>query len=55
VIAKYRMIGEFARNTSDMLEYLADTLMPRDFDAMAKDGFRVVRELIGARSRRTEA
>jgi internalin A len=55
LIAKYRLVGEFARNTSDMLEYLVDKLMPRDFDRMAKEGFREVRELIGSSSRRPSA
>lgn len=34
---KYRFMGEFARNTSDMLEYLADKLEPRHFDAEGFD------------------
>ncbi len=39
---KYRLLGEFARNTSDMLEHLADKLQPRDFDRQAKEGFQEV-------------
>ena len=46
--AKFKLIGEFARNTSNMLEHLIDKLMPRDFDRMAAQGFREVRRLIGA-------
>jgi internalin A len=36
---KYRLIGEFARNTSDMIEYLNDQLQPRDYDRQIEDGF----------------
>jgi internalin A len=36
---KYRLIGEFARNTSDMLEYLYDQLQPRDYDRQMEEGF----------------
>lgn len=36
---KYKLIGEFARNTSDMLELLVDKLQPRDFDHQAEQGF----------------
>ena len=39
---KFRLIGEFARNTSDMLEYLVDKLQPRDFDRQAREGFKEV-------------
>ena len=39
---KFKLIGEFARNTSDMLEHLADKLQPRDFDRQAKEGFQEV-------------
>jgi internalin A len=39
---KYKLIGEFARNTSNMLEYLVDKLQPRDFDRQAREGFREV-------------
>lgn len=53
--AKFKLIGEFARNTSNMLEHLVDKLMPRDFDRMAAEGFREVRELIGAKPRRPGA
>jgi internalin A len=42
VFKKYKLIGEFARNTSDMLEHLIDILEPRDFDRMAKEGFREI-------------
>jgi len=49
--SKFRLIGEFARNTSDMLELLNDKLMPRDFDRMAAEGFREVRDQILAKSR----
>jgi hypothetical protein len=35
---KFRLISEFARNTSNMLEHLVDKLMPRDLDAMSADG-----------------
>jgi internalin A len=36
---KYRLIGEFARNTSDMIEYLYDQLQPRDYDRQMEEGF----------------
>jgi internalin A len=36
---KYRLIGEFARNTSDMVEYLIDQLQPRDYDRQIEEGF----------------
>ncbi|MEB3301912.1 MAG: toll/interleukin-1 receptor domain-containing protein, partial [Cyanobacteriota bacterium] len=36
---KYRLIGEFARNTSDMIEYLNDQLQPRDYDRQVDEGF----------------
>jgi internalin A len=36
---KYRLIGEFARNTSDMIEYLIDQLQPRDYDRQIEEGF----------------
>ena len=39
---KFKLIGEFARNTSDMLEHLVDKLQPRDFERQAKEGFREV-------------
>ncbi|MBX3326635.1 MAG: TIR domain-containing protein [Nitrospira sp.] len=43
---KFRSMGEFARHTSDMLEYLVDKLQPRDFDRQAKEGFKEVVEQI---------
>ncbi|MFN9072247.1 MAG: COR domain-containing protein, partial [Cyanobacteriota bacterium] len=36
---KYHLIGEFARNTSDMIEYLIDQLQPRDYDRQIEEGF----------------
>ncbi|MFN9069394.1 MAG: COR domain-containing protein, partial [Cyanobacteriota bacterium] len=36
---KYRLIGEFARNTSDMIEYLSDQLQSRDYDRQIEEGF----------------
>ncbi len=36
---KYRLIGEFARNTSDMIEYLNDQLQPRNYDRQIEEGF----------------
>jgi internalin A len=36
---KYRLVGEFARNTSDMIEYLVDQLQPRDYDRQIEEGF----------------
>jgi internalin A len=36
---KYRLVGEFARNTSDMIEYLIDQLQPRDYDRQIEEGF----------------
>jgi internalin A len=42
VFRKFKLIGEFARNTSDMLELLVDKLQPRDFERQAQEGFREV-------------
>lgn len=39
---KFKLIGEFARNTSNMLEHLVDKLQPRDFERQAKEGFKEV-------------
>ena len=36
---KFRLIGEFARNTSDMIEYLYDQLQPRDYDRQMEERF----------------
>ena len=36
---KFRLIGEFARNTSDMIEYLYDQLQPRDYDRQMVESF----------------
>ena len=33
---KFKLIGEFARNTSNMLEHLVDKLQPRDFDRQVR-------------------
>jgi internalin A len=45
---KFKLIGEFARNTSSMLEYLVDKLEPRDVDRMAADGFNaIIRQIRG--------
>ncbi len=43
---KFKLIGEFARNTSNMLEYLVDKLQPRDFERQAQQGFKEVLEQI---------
>lgn len=40
--SKVRLIGEFARNTSDMLEHLTDKLQPRDFERQATEGFKEI-------------
>ena len=39
IYIKYRRIGEFARNTSDMIEYLYDQLQPRDYDRQMEESF----------------
>ena len=39
---KFKLIGEFARNSSNILEYLMDKLQPRDFERQAKEGFEEV-------------
>lgn len=44
---KFKLIGEFARNTSNMLEHLVDKLQPRDFERQAQEGFREVLSQIG--------
>ena len=36
---KYRLIGEFARNTSEMIDYLLDQLQPRDYNRQMAEGF----------------
>lgn len=36
---KSRLIGEFARHTSDMLELLVDQLQPRDAERLLGEGF----------------
>jgi len=46
IYIKYRLIGEFARNTSDMIEYLYDQLQPRDYDRQMPEGFRELCEQI---------
>jgi hypothetical protein len=50
-LRKYRLIGEFARNVSDMLEHLVDKLEPRDFEQLRADGFRdIVAQIEGSDS-----
>lgn len=44
---KFKLIGEFARNTSNMLEHLVDKLQPRDFERQAAEGFQEVLTQIG--------
>jgi len=44
---KFKLIGEFARNTSNMLEHLVDKLQPRDFERQAEEGFKEVLNQIG--------
>jgi len=44
---KFKLVGEFARNTSNMLEYLVDKLQPRDFERQAAAGFQEVLGQIG--------
>lgn len=39
---KFKLVGEFARNTSNMLEYLTDKLQPRDCERQAAEGFQEV-------------
>lgn len=46
---KFRSMGEFARHTSDMLEYLVDKLQPRDFDRQAREGFKEIVEQLTRR------
>jgi hypothetical protein len=46
---KFKLVGEFARNTSNMLEYLVDKLEPRGFDRMAANGFQEVLQQIRGR------
>jgi internalin A len=38
-VKKYRLIGEFARNTSEMIDYLLDQLQPRDYNRQMAEGF----------------
>jgi internalin A len=46
MFTKYRLIGEFARNSSDMIEYLIDQLQPRDYCRQIAEGFVELREQI---------
>ena len=46
---KFKLVDHFARNTSDMLEYLSDKLQPRDFDRQAEEGFKEILEQIKGR------
>jgi internalin A len=46
---KFKLIGEFGRNTSNMLEHLVDKLQPRDFTRQAEEGFQEVLSQIGTR------
>ena len=48
---KFKLIGEFARNTSNMLEHLVDKLQPRDFERQAQQGFQEVLEQITQKRR----
>jgi internalin A len=45
-IRKYFNIKEFSHNVSDILELLVDELIPRDFDRMAREGFKEVLQLV---------
>jgi len=38
-VKKYRLIGEFARNTSEMIDYLLDQLQPRDYNRQMEESF----------------
>ena len=38
-IKDYILIGDIARNTSDMVKYLSDQLQPRDYDRQIEEGF----------------
>lgn len=39
IYKKYRMIREFARNSSDIIEHLIDQLQPRDYDRQIEEEF----------------
>ena len=39
IYIKYRFIGEFACNSSDMIEYLYDQLQPRGYDRQMEESF----------------
>jgi internalin A len=39
IYGKYRLINEFACNSSNMIEYLVDQLQPRDYDRQMEEGF----------------
>ncbi len=38
-LAKYRLIGKFACNSYDMIEYLVDQLQPHNYDRQMEEGF----------------
>ena len=44
---KFKLIGEFARNASNLLEHLVYKLQPRDFERQAAEGFQEVLSQIG--------
>ena len=39
IYIKHRLIGEFARSTSDMIKYLYDQLQPRDYNRQMAESF----------------
>ncbi len=47
-LSDYKSIQAFAQHTADMLAFISDKLVPRDFDRQAKEGFReIVEDLTG--------
>jgi hypothetical protein len=48
-LSDYQSIQAFSRHTADMLAYISDKLVPRDFDRQAKEGFsEIVKDLTGS-------
>ena len=45
-LTKYKLMCEFALNTSEMLAHLNDILVPRDFEQMTADCFKEIRKLL---------
>ena len=45
-LSDYKSMQAFSQHTADMLAYISDKLVPRDFDRQAQDGFKEIVENI---------